>query len=730
MLMRLWKQAMCTAAAMMCLAGAANGQVVISQVYGGGGNTGATYTHDFIELFNRGNVAVDLTGWSVQYTSSSGTNWQKTDLVGLMLMPGQYYLIQQAMGSGGSTPLPTPDAAGTISMSASNGKVALVNNTMLLVGSCPTAGVVDFVGFGSANCFEGGGATPALTNTTAAIRAGDGCVDTDNNNADFSALAPNPRNTSSPLAPCGGSTPPTGLGASTPGSQCPGFDVLITVAVSPGSPAAAITGVTADLTAIGGLAGVPMLDDGTGGDVTPGDGVYSLTATIAPLTTVGSKNIPIQITDALARTGNSSAGVLVLNCNPRATTGTGASPTGVCNGENVLLTVNVTPGIQPDSTGITVRADLSAFGLGFDELFTDNGNNNHTYLLTVPINQFPNSNTVVFTVADLEGRSTLGQILFTNVNCTQSAAPVVISQVFGGGGNQNAPLQRDYVELFNRTGAPIDLTGWSVQYGSATGAGGFSSKTDLVGTIPAFGYFLVAQSTGNSCDDGGMPPMNIPCGDPLPVTPDVSGTIAMSATAGRVALVSDTVLVGTNCAAMTIVDLVGYGNAICSEGAGTAGTLSNTVANYRRDGGCWDTDNNIVDFFTASPIPRNSGSPINNCTGAATGACCATDGSCSVTTSAACTGAYQGDGTGCTPNPCPQPTGACCAGDGSCSVTTSAACTGAYQGDGTGCTPNPCPQPTGACCLNGGGCSVTTGANCALANGDYQGDGSSCTPDP
>jgi hypothetical protein len=37
--------------------------VVISQVYGGGGNAGATLRNDFIELYNRGAVPVSLNGW-------------------------------------------------------------------------------------------------------------------------------------------------------------------------------------------------------------------------------------------------------------------------------------------------------------------------------------------------------------------------------------------------------------------------------------------------------------------------------------------------------------------------------------------------------------------------------------------------------------------------------------------------------------------------------------------
>ncbi|PKL93187.1 MAG: hypothetical protein CVV20_04940, partial [Gemmatimonadetes bacterium HGW-Gemmatimonadetes-1] len=72
--------------------------VVISQVYGGGGNSGATLTNDFIELHNAGTAAVSLDGWSVQYASSAGTTWSRTNLTG-SIAPGGYYLVQQAQGS-------------------------------------------------------------------------------------------------------------------------------------------------------------------------------------------------------------------------------------------------------------------------------------------------------------------------------------------------------------------------------------------------------------------------------------------------------------------------------------------------------------------------------------------------------------------------------------------------------------------------------------------------------
>jgi uncharacterized repeat protein (TIGR01451 family) len=175
----------------------AQAQVVISQVYGGGGNSGATLRHDFIELRNNGPTAVDLTGWSVQYASSTGTTWGgRTNLSG-SIPAGGFYLIQQAQGAGGTVDLPTPDAVGTIAMAGTAGKVALSRSTTALTGACPLtdANVADFVGFGSAaNCFEGSAPTGTLSNTTAALRGGDGSIDTNNNGADFSVGAPNPRN--------------------------------------------------------------------------------------------------------------------------------------------------------------------------------------------------------------------------------------------------------------------------------------------------------------------------------------------------------------------------------------------------------------------------------------------------------------------------------------------------------------------------------------------------------
>ncbi|MDR7052111.1 putative extracellular nuclease [Duganella sp. 3397] len=182
----------------------ADAPVVISQVYGGGGNSGATYKNDFIEIFNRSGAAVDISGWSVQYASAAGGTWNATRVPAntAVLEPGQYFLFQQAAGNGGSADLPAPFVPGTLAMSGSAGKVALVSNGTALSGTNPSGGaLVDLFGY-NAGGFEGA-AGPGLSNTLAALRANGGCTDTDNNASDFATGAPAPRTTASPRNQCG-----------------------------------------------------------------------------------------------------------------------------------------------------------------------------------------------------------------------------------------------------------------------------------------------------------------------------------------------------------------------------------------------------------------------------------------------------------------------------------------------------------------------------------------------
>ncbi len=436
---------------------AVSGMVVVSQIYGGGGNTGATLKNDFIELFNRSDAPVSLAGWSVQYTSATGTGtWLTTPLAG-SIAAGGYYLVQQAQGAGGTVDLPTPDAIGTIAMALGAGKVALVSNTTALSG-CPGSGSVsDLVGYGStANCFESA-PTATLNNTTAGFRKGNGCVETNNNSADFLTGAPAPRNSASPINTC---------------------QYTITASSDPVS----------------------------GGNVAlaPNQASYQL-ATVVQVTAVKAYGYHF--------------------------VGWSGDASGLVNPIQVVM--------DGDKTFVA-----------------------HFALNTV-------------------------------------AGVVVISQVYGGGGNTGAQYTNDYIELFNRGNATIDITGWSLQYAAADG--NTWTGTTLVGSIPAGGYFLVRQAAGA----GGI-------GAPLP-TPDNIGDIEMGAVEGKVALVSNTTTLSSNCpTGVHIIDFVGYGAADCSEGS-PASDIDNVTALFRNEDGCRDKDDNLTDFSVAAPAPRNSATPINTC---------------------------------------------------------------------------------------------------------------------
>jgi len=193
------------------------GHVVISELYGSGGNNGAVYRNDYVELYNPTGVAVAFAGWSVQYASATGTgSWHASPLGGHIL-PYAYYLVQLAGGTNGIA-LPAPDTTGSTNMSATAGKVALVRSSIPLSGANPVDSlIVDMVGYGDADGYEGSGPAPAPGTTTSIERkaaplataatmaqggsdAGSGNGwDSNNNAADFVAQkSPGPQNSSSP----------------------------------------------------------------------------------------------------------------------------------------------------------------------------------------------------------------------------------------------------------------------------------------------------------------------------------------------------------------------------------------------------------------------------------------------------------------------------------------------------------------------------------------------------
>ncbi|HLY86033.1 MAG TPA: lamin tail domain-containing protein [Gaiellaceae bacterium] len=198
--------------------GSGSGSIVVGALYASGGNTGAAYANDYVELFNRGAAAVAIDGWTIQYASAASTSWSTTALSGSIPAGGRY-LVQLASGGANGAALPAADATGTSNLAATGGKVAVVDNATALTcgasaGSCSTASSIeDLVGYGGAADYEGSAAAPAPSATNEISRAGGGCTDSDDNSSDLAAAAANPLNSSAPAAACSGSAGGGGPGA-------------------------------------------------------------------------------------------------------------------------------------------------------------------------------------------------------------------------------------------------------------------------------------------------------------------------------------------------------------------------------------------------------------------------------------------------------------------------------------------------------------------------------------
>ena len=194
--------------------------------------------------------------------------------------------------------------------------------------------------------------------------------------------------------------------------------------------------------------------------------------------------------------------------------------------------------------------------------------------------------------------------VFASFLSYSQSTTLVISQLYGAGGNAGAVYNADYVELHNISGAPISLSGYTIQYGSSAVAGAWSGVSPLPAvSIPAGGYYLIQMSTASAVN-----------GIPLPTVDYVSvPSISMAAASGRVALVNGLTALNACPATGSYTDFVGYGAATCFEGAAACPTLSTILAGFRGNSGCTDTDNNGADFTTAAPLPRNSATPIFAC---------------------------------------------------------------------------------------------------------------------
>ncbi|MGB5006004.1 MAG: lamin tail domain-containing protein, partial [Ferruginibacter sp.] len=279
--------------------------MVISQVYGGGGNTAATYNQDFVELFNRSASTIDISGWSIQYASATGPatpgNWAVTTIPAATTVdPGKYYLIALASGATGAA-LPTPDLINTgMNLSGTAGKVALVNDAVALNGTtaCNTASVVDVLGYGTtATCSETAPfSTTGIDNTESMFRKINGCTDANNNSTDFEILLVAPRNSSTAANICGAASPTLSATALTAfGNIC------INTTAGPNSFTITGTDLTTANVTVGALAGFTYS--------TTAGGTYTTTLSLTQPGGAYSQEIFVRFTPTLVQSYNGNIAV-------------------------------------------------------------------------------------------------------------------------------------------------------------------------------------------------------------------------------------------------------------------------------------------------------------------------------------------------------------------------------------------------------------------------------------
>lgn len=225
-------------------------------------------------------------------------------------------------------------------------------------------------------------------------------------------------------------TAPVGAGRATPATLAAGGNVLLTATVTPASsPMSSGIVVLGDLSAIGGSGSQVFLDDGSNGDVVAADGVFSYLARLpySLMASPGEKRLPLTVFDAQARSGSAQIVLTVLAATLPLATGA-ASPPRVGRTENTLLSVAVTPGTSPASSGITARADLRAIGGAAAQMLNDAGNSGdliagdgvYSYRVTLPDTAVPGAQAISVLIGDIQGRTANATI---NVEVLPPTAP-------------------------------------------------------------------------------------------------------------------------------------------------------------------------------------------------------------------------------------------------------------------------------------------------------------------
>lgn len=692
------KKGTCCAAALVVLVSAstafsAPGPIVISQLFGGGGQTAAGPNGDFVEIFNRSCVAVNLDAYSIQIAGSqSGTTWNVVPLPNFQLDPGRYYCLRLFSSLTG-TPYQEDQLQvglpGTISgdlMLAGSGKAAIViGDTPLPLADCPTSpNLVDLVKYQSATspCTEGNTIAGALGSGRCVSRrpdvngdgVGDGCQDTDNNSADFmidpDACVPRTHNS--------GVT-----------NNCPGAQVFGGCNIETGACI-----VTANAAACAAFGGNYL------GDCTPCVAPQACCLPTTPVSCVVLSEVECQLDGGVFNPGN-------FTCPPSP--GCGAlgrccAPDGNCitTFESLCVAPNVYGGDGTNCNGTPCQGrccDLngSCFMTGPDGCVTPN--------------VFGGLGTDCSQPEVCQGRCCA-----PDGSCTLTGAANCFAPSTFGGVGSNCQNQRTYGDpnpptVVIPTGAPGTTAGPSVP-SIITVSDNFNIQdVDVVIKIQhTFRGDLnicltgpdgtVVQLTAGTCTGGGT------CGgeDNFNVRFDDESLAIVCANPDLANL------------AATPVGVIPAASLAVFDGLPSAGQWT---LNINDDAG------GDVGVLQEWAVLLDDGN-------ACMGACCRTNGSCFISGELPCQqqgGTFQGAGVGCSPSPC-APNGACCIG-GLCSQQSNIDCVannGVFGGAGTSCDTPPCFVP---CCKSDGTCTLLTAAACAALPFSTAGaPGTACPSEP
>ncbi|HTH52065.1 MAG TPA: DNA/RNA non-specific endonuclease [Pyrinomonadaceae bacterium] len=497
--------------------------LVISQFMAG---TSTSANEEFVEIHNVSNATIDLNGYRVVYRSATGT----TDLGPIFawttatpLAAGSYYLI----GSDVYASTHSVDASYSTSGFSTSGNGG---GLAIRQGAANTGTVIDALGWGATatNSLFEGTRTAAPGNAGSGLaRANGGCQDTDNNSNDFSLLTPAAgRTTGTTPFSCSGAplpTNPTGTGSANPNNPSAGNAVFLTVNVTPGAnPTSTGLAVTADLSGIGQAANQPFFDDGTNGDVTAGDNVFSLSTFVAAGTSGGIKTINFAVTDNQDRGSNGSFQLTVQGTSNPSGTGS-SSPNTVLPGGTSLLTFNVIPGTLPTSTGIAVSADLTSIGGSANQVFADSGDN-RTFTFSATVNPATSFGLKTFpvTITDAQARTGTGSIQLTVQSPNDPSHVPGEHEVMGnptaaGSSDANDWLieRNQYVVGYNCAKGIPNWVEWHIDtswLGSASRTDNYRAQTDI--PLPQGCYQVQGSDYSGNVNNGGFDRgHNTPSGD-------------------------------------------------------------------------------------------------------------------------------------------------------------------------------------------------------------------------